>query len=137
MRKLNLSCHRCYIRATSTVALTAVFVCSSLLHFLDPSYVQTLGLPREAAYGIAAFELFFAGSLWTTALAEVGFWGLALTMLGAAGMYVRQGEFGMLTLPAVPLAFLAALWWSNRPGMACACHIKHYPAVATPDSASE
>ncbi len=124
--KRHLSCWKCWARAFSTLLLSAIVVASAILHFVDPTHIENLGLPRVAAYLIGSIELLAVAGLWTmqrTELAEVT---ISTILLGAIGLYLKTGQFPLLILPVVPLALVAVVHWLNRPTMTCACGLRHH-----------
>ena len=122
-----LSCGRCWTRAFTTVGISAIFVSTAILHVIDPSHIEGLGLPRNAAYVISTIELFAVIGLWVIRNSEWVENTLLAITVGAAGLYVKTGQVELLPLPAIPMAMLLALKWVNRPQMACACALRHAP----------
>lgn len=124
--KRHLSCWKCWARAFTTLFLSAIIVASAILHFVDPSHIEGLGLPRVAAYLIGSIELLAVAALWTARRTEFAEITLFAILLGAIGLYVKTGQFPLILLPAIPLGLVVLVHWLNRPTMTCACGLRHH-----------
>lgn len=105
--------------------MTAVFVCTGLLHLVDPDGIQHYGLSTGASYLLGAVEI-------TSAVASLlGFAPARALMLAIAlaggYMHIVHGESSLLFLPTIPVLLLAAHIWANRPQAACSCAIGAHP----------